>query len=79
MIAQRLVFTTCPADQRLADVPLDGPGRRRIETTVVVEPPAKLGVDFLGEFCDGLFARGAPRTQVLVRIECFARECSPYR
>ena len=59
MLKQRLVFATSPANQRLADMPLDGPERRGIETTVVVEPAAKLWIDLQCEFRNGL-----RRTQV---------------
>src|SRR4029453_11641441 len=59
MMKQRLVFATSPANQRLADMPLEGPERRGMETTVVVKPTAKLRVDLQREFRDGL-----RRTQV---------------
>src|SRR5438552_4313674 len=54
VMAQLLVFATSPADQRLADMPFDGPERRRHETPVVVEPSPKFGIDHPRQILDGL-------------------------
>jgi len=42
---QLLIFPTSPANQRVADMPLEGPERRRHEASVVVDPSAKFWID----------------------------------
>src|SRR4029077_5663760 len=72
MMKQGLVFATRPANQRLADMPLDGPEHRRIETTVVVKPSAKLRVYFLGEFSNGFCCTKMqfPTTDLITDLPC---------
>src|SRR5215472_15633517 len=48
---------TSPANQRLADIPIDGPERRRHEAPIVAEPSPKFGIDYPSQIFDGL-----PRT-----------------
>ena len=50
MTTQLLVFPTSPANQRVADMPLDGPERRRHEAPIVVEPSAKFWIDHPSQF-----------------------------
>ena len=57
VIAELLVFPTSPANQRLADMPLDGPERGRREAPIVVEPSPKFGIDLPCKLLEGL-----PRT-----------------
>src|SRR6516162_3326770 len=54
VIAELLIFPTSPANQRLADMPLDGPERGRREAPIVVEPPPKFRIDLPRKFFDGL-------------------------
>src|SRR5215468_3208193 len=57
VMAQLFIFPTSPANQRLADLPLDGPERGRHKAPIVVEPSPKFGIDLPGKLFDGL-----PRT-----------------
>jgi hypothetical protein len=42
-----------PANQRVADIQLDGPERRGSEASIVVRPPSQLRIDDLREIPDG--------------------------
>src|SRR5262245_39904560 len=52
-MAQLLVFAGSPANQRLADIPLDGPERRRHEASIVVDPAPKFRIDHSRQILNG--------------------------
>ena len=66
------VFPTSPANQRLADMPLDGPERRRRKAPIVVEPPPDFGIDLPGKLLNGL-----PRTAMQLPSANFAPDFLP--